>query len=715
MSTPSSRKFPVWLQVVLMMALAWAGLTALFGRTGRADWSSPQWTEGDPLEVYARVRIAAEQPGHALFRFNRIERLGAPVAADWSAYPVPDRPVFVLTGLLARLTGLIAAVNLMAALITGLNAASFYLCARWLRWRWEWAAALALVFAFCSYNVRWGITLSLNQTFLLPPLVLLCARAARRAPWSGAVCGWRRLAAALGAWLGFANPYLAYLAGVVAGGAVVLALVRRVPRRRLSLLVVLLASLLACFVAANAGYIAPHLQGRTGEALVRSAGDLRVYALRPADWVVPPADHRVPALAALGQAYRSAWLGTGEFFYNYLGLAGLAGLAGLLAVQGRRLRRKNWTRIDPLLGLVWIHGFALAGGLNTWLGAAGLGVFRVGSRIGVYAVVWALLFLGGRLALRSRRWPRQGSVALALLLAGFALWEQTPALGDATVRAGNQARWEAMRRVTADLEAALPAGALVFQLPVVPFPEAGPVGRMPDYAHMLPLLFSRSLHFSYGHLRPSPWLAWGRHVGRLPPAEMIPALERTGFSVLWLDRRAYADEGASLASQLRAAGALEWPLPPDAPQVRIFRLRPAANPQLPDLRDPRLREPWDPDTPRPHLLAWTGWHPLETLGANRWRWAVREATLGCWHDGPPAAGTLRFRVQAPAGSTVVLRQAGREIWRGRPGADETAVPLDLGTGLNLLVWQLEGRTFRPGGNDPRELGFMVENLSLSVP
>lgn len=715
MSPSSSRKLRPGLQVFLVMVLAWMGLAALFGRAGWADWTSPQWFDGDPIEVFARVHIASEQPGHALLRFNRIERLGAPAAADWSAYPVPDRPVFVLAGLIARLTGLLAAVHVVNALITGLNAAAFFLCARWLRWRWEWAAALALVFAFCSYNVRWGITLSLGQTFPLPLLVLLCARTARRAPWVGSIRRWRWIGVAVGIWLGLSNPYLAYFAGVVAGGALVLALVRRVPSPRLTLVILFLASLVTSFIVSNAGYITPHLHGQTDEALVRSPDDMRVYALQPADWVVPPADHRVPYLAAWGRDYH-AWQRTGEFFYNYLGVAGLLGMASLLLRQGRRLVRRGWSRLDPLLGLCWITAFAVAGGLNAWLGAAaGLDVFRAGSRIGIYGTLWALLALGGWLAARSRGWPRGASVAVAILVGGLACWEQTPDLSDPAVRRSNQFRWDRMDQVIAGLEATLPRGAMVFQLPVVPFPEAGLVGRMQDYSHMRPLLQSRALRFSYGHLRPSPWLAWGRFVSGLPVAEMVRALERAGFSLLWLDRRAYTDEGAELAARLGEAGATEWPVSADGPPVRIFRLHPPPTPELPDLLDPRLRKPWDRGQSRPLLLAWEGWYGLETLGPSRWRWAVREATLGCWHDGPPGAGALRFRVQGPAGSAVVLRQGEQLLWRGAPGPDEISIPVQVGAGLTLLHWELEGRTFRPGGKDPRELGFMIENLSLSVP
>lgn len=715
MPTSPLRRPSAWLPALLVPVLAWVALAAVFGRAGWADWAAPHWLEGDPVEVYARVRIAAEQPGHALASFTRIERLGAPAAADWSAYPVPDRLVFVLTGLLARVTGIFAAVHLMAAIITGLNAATFFLCARWLRWRWEWAAALGVVFALGSYNLRWGVTLSLNQTFVLPPLVLLCARAARAAPWTGGRRRWWGLAVLTGLWLGLSNPYLAFFAGIVGGGALLLALLRRAPAARWRLLAGFLACLVLSFVAANAAHLLPHLRGTTAEALVRGAGDIRTYALRPADWVAPPADHRIGALAGIGRRYQAAQEGRGEFAYNYLGAAGLAGLGLLLFRSVRHLRRRRWSRVDPLLGLAWITVFGVAGGLYTWLAAAGLDQFRAASRIGVYAVVWALFCLGSWAARRSAGLPRGVSPVLAALLMVAAVWEQTPPLSDRAGPRQNQARWERLAAATAGLEAALPPGAAVFQLPAVPFPEAGPVRGMTDYEHFLPFLASSALRFSYGQLRPSPWLHWARHVERLPAREMIAALEHTGFAALWIDRRAYADAADRLTDELRQAGAVELSLPGLAATHRVFRLNPAAVPRLPDLADPRLREPWDPADPASRLLALDGWYPLESRGSARWRWAAQRATLGWWHDGAAATATLTFRLQGPAGATVVLRAGEREIWRGRPAATGVRVSVPLAPGMNTLGWELQGRTFSPGGHDPRELGFMVENPSLSVP
>jgi hypothetical protein len=64
---------------------------------------------------------------------------------------------------------------------------------------------------------------------------------------------------------------------------------------------------------------------------------------------------------------------------------------------------------------------------------------------------------------------------------------------------------------------------------------------------------------------------------------------------------------------------------------------------------------------------------------------------------------------------VILHHDDKEVWRSSPGSDIKTVKVPLSPGLNRLVWILDGPSFRPGGSDPRELGFMVENLSMSVP
>lgn len=89
MNNSNDRKYPSWLPVILVGMVAWVFALILFNRASWNDWTQPKWLSGDPLEVYARVKIASEQTWLSLIRFSSIERLGAPITANWAAYPVP--------------------------------------------------------------------------------------------------------------------------------------------------------------------------------------------------------------------------------------------------------------------------------------------------------------------------------------------------------------------------------------------------------------------------------------------------------------------------------------------------------------------------------------------------------------------------------------------------------------------------------------------------
>ncbi len=69
------------------------------------------------------------------------------------------------------------------------------------------------------------------------------------------------------------------------------------------------------------------------------------------------------------------------------------------------------------------------------------------------------------------------ALAAAIALAGG--WEQSPSLGNRGETADNVARWNANQALTAALESSLPPHAMIFQLPVVPFPEAAGSDRCP--------------------------------------------------------------------------------------------------------------------------------------------------------------------------------------------------------------------------------------------
>ena len=717
MRPANSPSLPRWLIPVLLaigVLFLWIDVT---GRWSGRDWTVPEDYSGDPLEIYTRAQLAAEDPVGALRGFPKVERLGAPFGADWSGYPVSDGPTFALTGLLARSLGPFAAVKLMSALLIAAAAVSFYLCGRRLRWRPEWAALGALLFAFSNYHLRWAVTLSLVQTWTLPPLVLLCACATRRAL---APAGRSRflVGGLLGAWMGCSNPYFILFGGLVAVGAMVLNRLRAAPAARLYPLGVYMATL-----AVFCGFSHLALLRGTGEAgaatqFHRGFAAADIYALKPLDFIIPPTEHRVAALGTIGRHYATESALKGEFSYDYLGLVGGAGLIWLL-VTGLRsaVRPRPCSRVpEAVLGVLACGLFAMVGGANSLAAFAGCDWFRASGRIGVFPALWALLFLCGRLQRLTAPRSRRFTLTFAAVLGVAGLWEQVPLIDASHVRRAFAPVVEADQLTVATLEQALGRTARVFQLPVEPFPEAGRLYNLGDYDHFRPFLAGGSLAFSHGALRGTAAERWATHLAARPAGEMIAALNQAGFAALWIDRRGYPDRAAALLEQLRAARLGEIAVA-RAPDIVVFRLAPGATTALPDLNDPRLAESWDNTLTvaagQPALQALADWYPLERADGRAWRWASRRAVLGIHCPAAAPALQLQFRVGSLAKGRLVLREAGIVVWeKNLPGGApvETVARLALGAGAHRLEFAFEGTPVQPSPADTRQLGFCIENL-----
>jgi phosphoglycerol transferase len=117
-------------------------------------------------------------------------------------------------------------------------------------------------------------------------------------------------------------------------------------------------------------------------------------------------------------------------------------------------------------------------------------------------------------------------------------------------------RAEAAYRSDADfvarIEASLPAGAMVFQLPYLPFYESPPLHRMQDYEPARFYLHSRELRWSYGAMKGREAAAWQEGVVRRPLPRALERVVLAGFAGLTVDRFGYADGGRETEKQIDA-------------------------------------------------------------------------------------------------------------------------------------------------------------------
>lgn len=286
-----------------------------------------------------------------------------------------------------------------------------------------------------------------------------------------------------------------------------------------------------------------------------------VYALSLADLVLPIANNRIEPLARLARKYQTtATAPMGEGHSASLGLIGTLGLVGLaIAFVARALRADRLRFADPRYayaalgaGLAFLIG--TVGGLGTLFAYVASPQLRAWNRISVFIAFFALMGAGLMLdALRRRigsgtprrRWGYAACLA-AVLVVG--VLDQT-GTSMAPPYKREAAEYFTDAHFVEAIQRQLPAGASVFQLPYVPFPENPPVHRMEDYAELIGYVHSTDLRWSYGQLKGPP-SKWEAAVAHRPPARMLAELSALGFKGIYLDTFGYAHRGAALIPEL---------------------------------------------------------------------------------------------------------------------------------------------------------------------
>jgi len=641
-------------------------------RLGWANWSVPLDYKGDSLEILARIKAAAE--GDLVpFGSHIMHRLGAPFGADWNEYPGSDDLANYGLGLVARVLGVAATSNLALLLAQVTAALSFYGCARLLRHRWEWAFAGALLFAFSFFSLSRGLPhLWLAFTYTVPLALLTCGliAAARRAPMRRT---WRWLCYGTAAVLGASNPYNLFLYLQLLAWAVLARWWRSrwSPNVRLGLACGAVAATVCAAIHAHIEFNATGEDG--APLLVRNYAGTEIYGLKPIELFLPSIRHHSPWLAELGHRYVRWTDWRGETFSPYLGLVGAAGLIWMFAALARGLLARRWRRLPgPALPAMWIMLFSVIGGVNSILAFYfGLDLFRASNRYSIFLLALALLFLVARLSRLTRAWRPAVRLGVAGLVAAFGLWDQLPVRMSREASRFIAEQVGADRQLGAELERRLGPRAMVFQLPVLDFPEGRPQLGVNEYDHFRPFLATRTLRFSYGEPKGRARGAWQHDYSRQTPAELIESLEEAGFAGLYINPQGYPDNAASLLAELAAAGRADvLEEPRDGPKV--VPLHPAARPQPPVARSFTFGEGWNRRA---------SGEPPDAV-----HWTNGSASLSFYNPFPHSVPASARLVLSSAGErTVRLIVNGREQTQQRVGAQSKEIELpalELRPGIN---------------------------------
>ena len=542
--------------LLILLVVATVVFCGAYGKWSSSDWKRPLSYEEDAPQVLTWIKAASEGDYYP-FAPVHVSRLGAPGEANWNDYPMYEKGMTLGMGWLACLFGLIPAANLGTLFAHVSAVLSFFLVCRYLRYGRDVSMVMALLYGFAFY-IFWRDLRHLLLTFIftVPPALLVSwiVGGSRTLKLSGRKT-WGCMVVAVVLGLGSPFNLNLFLHFVFAAG--LYAWLAKGQRENLNVALACIVVAGGAFVATNAGtFIYQFQHGSNPIALEREYLHAEIFARKPMELFLPSPEHRVGFLSAMGERYDSENKVVGENFSPYLGIVGSLGLAWMLVeVVGWMMGRvRRTTAIIPLLQAHWVLAFCLVGGLNSLIAFGGFRLFRASNRFSIFILAIVLLFLAGRLSSLMAKWGPGRRRGLLLFILVVGLLDQIPVRPDAEATGKVEERVQSDMEYAAAMEKELGQGSMVFQMPVVGFPEGRNVLKMEKYEHSRPYLFSESLRFSYGSNKGRQEDSWQLLASWQPVGILVRRLQNSGFAGLHLNRKGFVDEGRGMMEALSQLG-----------------------------------------------------------------------------------------------------------------------------------------------------------------
>jgi phosphoglycerol transferase len=715
-------------------ALAYAGAVAVSValmtaalKLERADLHVPLCYTWDSVLCQTWIKGVLE---HGWYLEN--DNLGAPFGQQMYDFPLADSLHFLAIKLLGRVVPDPAALyNVYYLLTFPLTTLTTLFALRRFRLSYAVAVTAALLFTFLPLHFARLIHYFLACYYVVPLTGMVVLQVylgqfhTRRGEDGTAEGRW----ALAGRWLvGLVTCALTGMAGIyyAAFGCFFLlvaglgALFAR--RGRLAFgaaLALILAVCVSTGLTLSPSLLYKYHNGPNPAAVERGACEAEIYGLRITQLLLPVTEHHVPLLARFKRCYNRTAPLVNENDTASLGVVGSAGFLLLLAWLLLRRRAAGPPGLLDALAVCTGAGVLLAtmGGLSSLLTYLTVPYIRGYNRIAVYLGFFALCAAAVVLQRAADRWartPARKAVFWVFLtgVLGVGIFDQT-----SPAQVPEYARWRRDYAEDEDfarrVEAAVPPGTMVYQLPYMPFPEVAPLHGITNYDLLRPYLHAHTLRWSYGAMKGREADDWQRGLMARPPAERLPLLALAGYGGLYIDRAGYEDHAAALEADL--ARLLDTaPLVSSSGRFAFYDLAPYTR----ALKQPLSDEEWQARQEavlHPVAFRWLpGWHlPEQSEAEGTFRWCTGPGEVRITNDfDRPRRLTLRMTFQTPDAGPWHLRIEG-DLWQedvpidgqGRAVAKDLVVP----PGAHTLRFDCDRpRAARPG--DGRVLSFRVLNF-----
>jgi phosphoglycerol transferase len=460
-----------------------------------------------------------------------------------------------------------------------------------------------------------------------------------------------------------------------------------------------------------------HVHGEDQAVAHRRPQAAEIFGLKITNLLLPIPNHRAPRLANLRSSYWSQTGPAGEY-KEPLGLVIGAGFLILIVT----LFSATAGGPSSLLGLFRSLNIAAVlvatvGGFGSLFNFLVFPEIRVYARIAVYIAFFslgALLVVIRTIQVRFAPTTTKALLfnlgAAGIIFAG--LWDLTPA--NSLFRPEIAPAYRSDRDFVSTIEATMPRGAMIFQLPYLFFPEHGPLNRMTDYEPATGYLYSNSLRWSYGAMNGRAVSDWQQHEANLPPPELLASLKLIGFQGLWIDTFGYKDGAAALSGQVRDLLQRE-PLRSANGRYLFYSLASYRPPDAAGLTAGEQMRQRDAALSLPLEAAFRQCSILETDGRINWRWCGKAGEIDISNDNPRtvrATLTMSLRTASPVASNFSLHgDFGTSDLRADVRGTEFVKTLEIPPGIHVLRIDSDApRVDAP--RDVRVMHFRIVNFQL---
>lgn len=417
-------------------------------------------------------------------------------------------------------------------------------------------------------------------------------------------------------------------------------------------------------------FLSWNMHGKPPDMSYKSSIEAEIYGLKIRQMLAPHEDNRVPIFGQWGRRDKSlSFPNENENVTARLGPLAAAGLLFLLMTSIGLVGNRNVHESDAIKP---IAALALFGLLLTTVGGFGavlsqiLPDIRGYNRFSVFIAFLALavvaLWWQGRMRVAiTQRHKSMLAAGLAVLIV-FTLYDQ---LLDANHlnnrRPADELSAKHERELVKNIEAKVPAGTSIFQLPVTGFPPDGGRERMLPYDHARAYLWSSDLRWSWPSFS-SQHRNWLDQLDGLEGTELAEALVLSKFGLIWLDRFGYPDNGEHMISSLIAVGAREM-FPGMSSRYVTLDLRQIAERLQQQLGAEEFARRQTMLLNAPSLTWGEGSYSMEQSAEGRkfhWSRAESSATINNWSSTPKFA-LLSFYVASGKGGKFTVSAGDRSV------------------------------------------------------